>query len=93
MWSVCVVPGKTSFTNEDDTMQALKEMNGGHEDNGVGKEDNAEVAKVNEDNDKVVEATEDKEKETVPDAEAKGGGDEPDGDGIAVLGGAGRGVM
>ena len=66
MWSVCVVPGKTSFTNEDDKVQALKNMNEGHEDKGVGKEDNAEVAKANEDNDKVVEATEDKEKETVP---------------------------
>ena len=30
---------------------------------------------------------------TVPDAEAKGGGDEPDGDGIAVSSGAGEGVM
>ena len=27
MWSVCVVPGKTSFTNEDDAVQALKKMN------------------------------------------------------------------
>ena len=62
-------------------------MNEGHEDNGVAKEDNAEVAKASEDNDKVAEATEDKEKETVPDAEAKGGGDEPDGDGIAVSSG------
>ena len=75
MWSVCVVPGKTSFTNEDDAVQALIKMNQGHEDKGVGKEGNA--------NDKVTEATEDKEKETVPDAEAKGGGDQPDGDGIA----------
>ena len=79
MWSICVVPGKTSFTNEDDAVQALKKMNEGHEDKGVGKEDNAEVAEANEDNDKVVEAIEDKQKETVPDAEAKGGGDEPDG--------------
>ena len=93
MWSVCVVPGKTSFTNKDDAVQALKKMNEGHEDKDVGKEDNAEVAEANEDNDKVAEATEDKEKETVPDAEAKGGGDEPDGDGIAVSSGAGEGVM
>ena len=93
MWSVCVVPGKTSFTNEDDAVKALKKMNEGHEDKGVDKEDNAEVAVANEDNDKVAEATEDKEKETVPDAEAKGGGDEPDGDGIAVSSGAGEGVM
>ena len=93
MWSVCVVPGKTSFTNEDDAVQALKKMNEGHEDKGVDKEDNAEVVVANEDNDKVAEATEDKEKETMPDAEAKGGGDEPDGDGIAVSSGAGEGVM
>ena len=93
MWSVCVVPGKTSFTNEDDAVQALGKMNEGHEDKGVDKEDNAEVAVANEDNDKVAEATEDKEKETGPDAEAKGGGDEPDGDGIAVSSGAGQGVM
>ena len=66
MWSVCIVPGKTSFTNEDDAVQALKEMNEGHEDKGLEKEDNAEVAVANEDNDKVVEATEDKDKETVP---------------------------
>ena len=58
-------------------------MNEGQEDKGVGQEDNAEVAEANEDNDKVVEATEDKEDETVPDAEAKCGGDKPDGDGIA----------
>ena len=32
MWSVCVVPGKTSFTNEDDVVQALKKMNEGHND-------------------------------------------------------------
>ena len=51
------------------------------------------MAEANVDNDKVAEATEDKEKETVPDAEAKGGGDEPDGDGIAVLSAAGEGVM
>ena len=93
MWSVCVVPGKTSFTNEDDKVQALKNMNEGHEDKGVGKEDNAEVAEANEDNDKVVEATEDKEKKTVPNAEAKGGGDEPDGDGIAASTGAVEGVI
>ena len=85
-------PGGTSFTNEDDTVQAVKKMNDGHEDKGVGKEDNAKVAEANEDNDKEVEATEDKEKETVPDAEAKGGGDESDGDGIAALSGAGEGV-
>ena len=90
MWSVCVVPGKTSFTNEHDAVQALKTMNEGHEDGGGGKEDDAEVAEANGDNDKVVEATEDKEKETVPDAEAKGGGDEPDGDGIAASSGAGE---
>ena len=88
MWSVCVVPGKTSFTNEDDAVQALKNMNEGHEDKGVRKGDNAEVAEAKEDNDKVVEATKHKKKETVPDAEAKGGGDEPDGDGIAVSSGA-----
>ena len=23
-WSVCVIPGKTPFTNEDDAVQALK---------------------------------------------------------------------
>ena len=67
-------------------------MNEGHEDKGVRKEDNAEVAEVKEDNDKVAEATEDKEKETVPEAESKGGGDKPDGDGIAVSSGAGEGV-
>ena len=84
MWSVCVVPGKTSFTNEDYAVQALKKMNEGHEDKGVDKKDNAEVVVANEDIDKLPEATEDKEKETLPDAEAKGGGDEPDGNGIAV---------
>ena len=93
MWSVCIVPGKTSFTNKDDAVQALKKMNEGHKDKGVDKEDNAEVAVANEDNDKVAKATEDKEKETVPDAEAKGGGNELDGDGIAVWSGAGEGVM
>ena len=93
MWSVCVVPGKTSFTNEDDAVQALKKMNEGHEDKGVDKEENAEAAVANENNDKLAEATEDKEKETVPDAEAEGGGNEPDGDGIAVSSGAGEGVM
>ena len=93
MWSICVVPGKISFTNEDDAVQTLKKMNEGHEDKGVDKEDNAEVAEANEDNDKVAEVTEDKEKERVPDAEAKGGGDELDGEGIAVSSGAGEGVM
>ena len=39
----------------------------------------------------MAEATEDREKDTVPDAEAKGGGD--DGDSIAVSSGAGEGVM
>ena len=62
MWSVCVVPGRTSFTNEDNAVQALKKMNEGHEDKGVDKLDNADVAVANEDNDKVAEATEDKEK-------------------------------
>ena len=81
MWSVCIVLGKTSFTNEDDTVQALKKMNEGHEDTGVGKEDNA--------NDKVTAATKDEEKEKVPDAQAKGGGDEPDWDGNAESSGAG----
>ena len=90
MWCVMVVPGKTSLTNEDDAVQAVKTMNEGHGDKGVGKEDNAKVAQANEDNDKVVEATEDKEDETVPDAEAKGGGDKPDGDGIAESSGAGN---
>ena len=93
MWSGCVLPGETSFTNEDDAVQALKKMNEGHKDKSVDKEDNAEVAVANGDNDKVAGATEDKEKETVPDAEAKGGGDEPDGDCIAVSSGAGEGVM
>ena len=83
MWSVCVVPGKTSFTNEDHALQALKKMNDGHEDKGVGPEEKAELVEAKEDNDKVVEATEDKQKETVPDAKAKGGGDEPDADAIA----------
>ena len=68
-------------------------MNKGHEDKGVGKEDNLEVAEANQDDDKVVEATEDKETHLGPDAEAKGGGDEPDGDGIAASSGAGEGVM
>ena len=45
------------------------------------KEDNA--------NDKVTEATEDKENGKVLDAEAKGGGDEPNGDGIGESSGAG----
>ena len=93
MWSVCVVAGKTSFTNADHAMQALKKMNKGHEDKGVGKEDNAEVVEANEDNDKVMKATEDKGKETVPGAEAKGCGDEPDGDGIVASSGDGEGVM
>ena len=52
-----------------------------HQDKGVRKEENT--------NDKVREAGEDKEKEKVPDAEAKGSGDEPDGDGIAESSGAG----
>ena len=81
MRSICVAPGKISFTNEDNAVQALKKMNDGNEDNSVGKEDNA--------NDKMTEATEDKEKEKVLDAEAKGGGDKPDGDGIAESSGAG----
>ena len=51
------------------------------------------MAVANEHNDKVAEASENKEKETVQDAKAKGGGDEPYGDGIAVSSGAGRGVM
>ena len=34
MWFVCVVPGKTSFTNEDEAVQALKKMSEGHEDKG-----------------------------------------------------------
>ena len=93
IWSVCFVPRKTSFTNEHYAAQALKKMKEGHEDKGVDKQDNAEVAEANEDNDKVAKASEDKEKETVPDAEAKGGGNKPDGDGIAVSSGAGEGVM
>ena len=68
-------------------------MNQGHEDKHVGKEDNSEVEEANEDNDKVVEATKEKQKETVPDAEAKGGGDKPDGYGNAASSGAGEGVM
>ena len=73
-------------------------MNEWHEDKGVGKKNNAGTAEANEDNDKVVQAKEDKEKETVPDAEARGGGDEPDRDGIAESSGAsdpshGEGVM
>ena len=75
MWSVCVVPAKTSFTNKDDAVQPLRRMNEGHEDRGVGKGEDA--------NDKVTEATEDKEKERVLYAEAKGSGDKPHGDGIA----------
>ena len=51
MWSVCVVSGKTSFTREDDAVQALKKMNEGQEQKGFCNEDNA--------NDKV---TEEKEK-------------------------------
>ena len=63
MWSVRGVLGKTSFTNEDDAVQALKKMNEGHKDKRIGKKDNA--------NDEVTEATEDKEREKVTDAEAK----------------------
>ena len=90
MWPVCVVPGKIFFTNEDDAVQALKKMNERHKDKGVGKEDNA--------NDKVRDATEVNEKDKVTDAEAKGCGDEPDGDDIAESSGAGdpshgKGVM
>ena len=85
MWSVCALPGKTSFTNGDDAVQALRKMNEGHEDKGVGKDE--------EDNYKVVEATEDHKKETVPDAKARGGGDEPDWDGIAESSRAGEGVI
>ena len=90
IWSVCVVPGKISFTNEDDAVQALKKMDERHEDKGVGKEDNA--------NDKVTDATEDNEKDKLTDAKAKGGGGKPDGDGIAESSGAGdpslgKGVM
>ena len=81
MWPVCFVPGKTSFTNEDNVVQALQKMNERHEDKGVGKEDNG--------NDKVRHATKDNEKDKVADAEAKVGGDEPDGDGIAQLSRAG----
>ena len=76
-----LVPGKTNLKPQT--------SNEGHKDKGVRKEDNAEVAEAKEDNDKVVEATEDKEKETLPDAEAMGGGDEPDGDGIDPSSGAG----
>ena len=68
-------------------------MNEGHEDKGVSKEDNAEVAEANKGNDRVVEATKDEGKETVPDAEAKGGGEEPDANGIAATMGAGEGVI
>ena len=93
MWSVCVVPEKTSFTNEDDAVQALKKMNQGHKDNGVDEGDKAEVTEAHEDNDKVAEDTEEKEEETMPDAEARGCDNEPDGDGIAVSSGAGEGVM
>ena len=90
MLSVCVVPGKTSFTNENDAVQVLKKMNEGHEDKDGGKEDNV--------NDKVTEATRDKGEETMLDAETKGGGDESDGDGIADASSArhpshGEGVM
>ena len=63
-------------------MQELKKMNKRHEDKCVGMEDNA--------NDKVTNATENNEKEKVTDAEAKGGGDEPDGDSIAESSGAGN---
>ena len=73
--------GKTSFTNEDDAVQAPKKMNERHKDKGVGKEDIA--------NDKVTDATEDNEKDKVTDAEAKDGGEEPNGDGIAESSGAG----
>ena len=79
---VLAVPGKTSFTNEDDALRALKKMNERQEDKGVGKEDNA--------NDKVTDATEDNEKDNVTDVEAKSGGDEPDGDGIAEWSWAGN---
>ena len=41
IWPVCVVPGKTSFTNKDDAVQALKNIHQRHKDEGVGKEDNA----------------------------------------------------
>ena len=81
MRSVCVIPGEPSITNKDDAVQALKRMNHRHEDKAIHKEDHA--------NDKVMKATEDKEEETVPDAEAKGGGEERDGDGIAESNGAG----
>ena len=49
MWPVCVVPGKTSSTNEDEAVEAFKKMNERHEDKGLGREDNA--------NDKVTDAT------------------------------------
>ena len=81
MWSVSVVPGKTSFTIEDNAVQALKTMTERHEDKGVNKEDNV--------NDKVTDTTKDNEKDKVTDADAKGGGDEPDGDCIAESSGAG----
>ena len=81
MWPVCVVPGGTAFTNEDDAMQALKKMNERHENKGLGKEDTA--------NEKVTDGTKDNEKDKVTDAEARGGGDERDGDGIAESSGAG----
>ena len=71
MWSVCVIPGKASFTNEDDAVPAPKKMNDGHAEKDVGKEDNAEVAEANEDKDKVMEATDNKKKETVPVAEQR----------------------
>ena len=82
MWPVWVVRGKTSFTNEDDAVQALKEINERHVDKGVGKEDNA--------NDKILDATADNVKDKLTDAEAKGGGDQLDGDGIAESSGAGN---
>ena len=82
MWSVCVVPGRTSFRNGDGAVQALKKMNERQDDKGVGKEDNA--------NDKVTDATEDNGKDKVTSAEAKDGGDEPDRDGIAESSGAGN---
>ena len=81
MWPVHVVTGKTSFTNEDDPVQALKKMDERHEDKGVGKEDNA--------NDKATNATEDNESDKVTDAGAKGGVDERDGDCIAESSGGG----
>ena len=81
MWRACVLPGEISITNEEDAVQALKKMKERHEDRGVGKEDNA--------NDKVTDGTEDNEKDKVTDTEAKGGGDQHNGDGIAESSGAG----